>query len=66
MTMPDLDDVSEVHVCCPFCDGEYVIVEGAVRHSIPTCKRYEELPPLAFKKEAELEERRRCVTSEKR
>ncbi len=60
MSTLDLEDVSEVHQHCPFCDGEYVIVEGAIRHSLPTCTKFEELPPLSFKKAAEAEEIRRA------
>ena len=61
MSMPDLEDFSEIHTSCPFCRGEYVIAQGCVRHSIPTCETFEKLPPLAFKKAAEDEERRKVT-----
>ncbi len=61
MSMPDVEDFSEIHCDCPFCEkgGEYVVTQGTIRHSLPTCETWEKLPPLAFKKAADDEERKR-------
>ena len=58
MSMPDVEEFSEIHTDCTFCSGEYVVVQGSIRHSLPTCENFEKLPPLAFKKSAEDEARR--------
>lgn len=64
MSMLDIGELSEseIHTDCPFCDGEYVVTGGTVCHALPTCKKYEELPPLAFKKAAEEEEKRKFTS----
>ena len=62
----DIDDVSEVHSRCPFCGGEYAIGAGAVRHSLPTCPKFAELPPLAFRKAALDEEKKNAVEEKKK
>lgn len=62
MSMLDLEEVSEIHTDCPFCGGEYVVTQGKVVHHLPTCEKYESLPPLAFKKAAEDEERRKATS----
>lgn len=56
--MPEREEVSEIHSRCPFCGGEYTIGAGAVRHSLPTCPKFEELPGSSFRRAAIDEEKK--------
>jgi hypothetical protein len=61
MSMPDVEEFSEIHQECPFCGGEYVVVRGSIRHDpLRHCEKWDSISdPLAFKRAAEDEERRK-------
>lgn len=57
MPSPDHDDEeSKIHALCPFCDGEYVVTSGRIRHSVPTCEPFEAKDGASFLKEVRKKE----------
>jgi len=60
---PDLDDdVSTIHSACPFCSGDYSIAASHIRHSIPVCAKWQELPCEAFLDAARAAQTRKDAT----